>query len=139
MLLRRKSEAEDVLLERMVETEELYDVLSEARDTAETLEEQRRRRVPQLRQQEQAFTAELEEINRTRSGLLPQFPPQVLSTYETLLNSRGGQAVSKVELSRGRDICGACRVAIPRADAQRLRSVDALVQCNNCRRILFLE
>ena len=139
MLSRQKSEAEDVLLEHMVATEELYDELVAARETASTLEERRRQRVPQLQQQERTLVAELDSLNRRRSELAPQFPPQALSTYETLLASRGGQAVSKVEQSRGRDICGACRVALPRADTQRVRSGDALVQCNNCRRILFLE
>ena len=139
MLLRQRSEAEDVLLEHMVTTEELHDALAEARTASQTLEERRRIRVPQLRQQERTLTAELETINRRRSELLPQFPPQILSTYETLLGSRGGHAVSKVDQSRGRDVCEACRVAIPRADTQRVRSNDTLVQCNNCRRILYME
>ena len=139
MLLRQRSEAEDVLLEHMVATEELHDALAEARAASQTLEERRRSRVPQLQQQEQTLTAEIETVNRRRSELLSLFPPQILSTYETLLGSRGGHAVSKVGQSRGRDICEACRVAIPRADTQRVRSRDALVQCNNCRRILYLE
>lgn len=139
MLRRQKSEAEDELLDHMVATEELQHQLAEAREAAETIDERRRHRVPQLRQQEQTLTEELETINRRRSELLPRFSPQVLSTYETLLNSRGGHAVSKVDQSRGRDVCGACRVALPRADAQRIRSSDATVQCNNCRRILYME
>ena len=139
ILRRQKSDAEDVLLEHMLATEELQHRLAEAREATETLEERRRHRVPQLRQQDQNLTEELETINRRRSELLPRFSPQILSTYETLLNSRGGYAVSKVDQLRGRDICGACRVALPRADAQRVRSSDALVQCNNCRRILYLE
>ena len=139
MLRRQKSEAEDVLLEHMVSTEELQHQLAEAREAAETIEEQRKHRVPQLHQQEQTLTEELEAIERRRSELLPRFSPQVLSTYETLLNSRGGHAVSKVDQIRGSDVCGACRIALPRADAQRVRSSEALVQCNNCRRILYME
>lgn len=139
MLLRQKSEAEDVLLEHMVAVEELQENLNSARSAAADIEERRRQRVPVLRAQERSLSEELETLQRQRAALLPQFPPQVLSLYQTLLTSRDGQAVSKVELARGREICGACRVALPRSDIQRLRTNDSLVQCNNCRRILFVE
>ena len=139
MLRRQISEAEDILLERMLATEELQDALDSARGTASTLEEHRQRRVPELRQQEQTLSDELQSMQLRRAELLPQFPPQMLSTYETLLETRAGHAISKVEQARGMDICGACRVALPRSDSQRVRSGADLVQCNNCRRILYLE
>ena len=139
ILLRQKAEAEDVLLEHMVATEELQDAVAGARESATTLEEGRRQRLPILHEQEQNLSAELEELERRRSILVPQFSPQMLSTYEALLASRGGHAVSKVESVRGRDICGACRVALPISDTQRVRSAESLVQCNNCRRILYME
>ena len=139
MLRRQMTEAEDVLLERMVETEELEEALISARTALEAIEERRRERLPRLRRQEHTLSAEIETLERQRSEMLPQFPPQILSIYETLLASRDGHAVSKVELARGREICGVCRVALPTSDAQRLRSVETFVQCNNCRRILYME
>ena len=139
MLRRQRGEAEDVLLEHMVATEELQEALTGAREAVSTLEEERRQRLPILHEQEQTLSVELEELERRRSALVPQFSPQILSTYETLLASRGGHAVSRVESVRGRDICGACRVALPRSDTQRLRIGESLVQCNNCRRILYME
>ncbi len=139
MLRRQKGESEDVLLEHMVATEELQEALTGAREAVSTLEEERRQRLPILHEQEQTLSVELEELERRRSALVPQFSPQILSTYETLLASRGGHAVSRVESVRGRDICGACRVALPRSDTQRLRIGESLVQCNNCRRILYME
>lgn len=139
MLRRQKGESEDVLLEHMVAAEELQEALTGAREAVSTLEEERRQRLPILHEQEQTLSVELEELERRRSALVPQFSPQILSTYETLLASRGGHAVSRVESVRGRDICGACRVALPRSDTQRLRIGESLVQCNNCRRILYME
>lgn len=139
MLSRQKSEAEDLLLERMVATEELQEALASTQETLAALEEQRSLRIPELRRQGRALTDELQDLNRRRDEMLPQFPPQTLSTYETLLASRDGQAVSRVEAGRGRDVCEACRVALPRSDTQRLRTGESLVQCNNCRRILYME
>ena len=139
ILLRQKSEAEDTLLEHMITVEELQESLAGARNAVAAIEEHLRQRVPALRTQERSLSEELEALQRQRAALLPQFSPQMLSTYETLLSSRDGYAVSKVELTRGREICEACRVALPRSDIQRLRTDDSLVQCNNCRRILFVE
>ena len=139
MLSRQKSEAEDVLLERMVATEELQEALASTQETLATLEEQRGLRVPELRHRGRTLSADLQDLDRRREEMLPQFPPQVLSTYETLRASRDGQAVSRVEGGRGRDVCEACRVALPRSDTQRLRTGESLVQCNNCRRILYME
>ncbi len=137
MLRRQTAEAEDVLLERMVEAEELQEALESARQTANELNMRRQERVPQLRQQEEALTSELHALNGRRAEMLPQISAQTLSTYEALLVSRGGHAVSKVEPGRG--VCEACRIALPRSDMRRVRSADAVVQCNNCRRILYLE
>ena len=139
MLSRQKSEAEDLLLERMVDAEETQEALASAQETLAALEEQRSLRVPELRRQGRAISDEIQDLNRRRDEMLPQFPPQVLSTYETLLASRDGQAVSRVEAGRGRDVCETCRVALPRSDTQRLRTGESLVQCNNCRRILYME
>ena len=139
MLSRQKSEAEDILLERMVATEELEEALASTQEALATIEERRSLRVPELRSRGRALSDELQGLNQRRDEMLPQFPPQMLSTYETLRASRDGQAVSKVIASRGRDVCEACRVALPRSDIQRLRTGESLVQCNNCRRILYME
>ncbi len=139
MLSRQKSEAEDILLERMVATEELEEALASTQEALATIEERRSLRVPELRSQGRALSDELQALNLRREDMLPQFPPHMLSTYETLRASRDGQAVSKVIASRGRDVCEACRVALPRSDIQRLRTGESLVQCNNCRRILYME
>ena len=139
MLSRQKSEAEDILLERMVATEELQEALASTQEALAAIEERRSLRVPELRSQGRALSDELQGLNLRRDEMLPQFPPQMLSTYETLRASRDGQAVSKVIASRGRDVCEACRVALPRSDIQRLRTGESLVQCNNCRRILYME
>jgi len=139
MLSRQKSEAEDILLERMVATEELQEALASTQETLAAIEERRSLRVPELRSQGRALNDELQGLNLRRDEMLPQFSPQMLSTYETLRASRDGQAVSKVIAGRGRDVCEACRVALPRSDIQRLRTGESLVQCNNCRRILYME
>ena len=133
----RISEAEDTLLEHMMGTEELQDALEDAQQTFAALQERRRDLLPQLQRREQTLAAELDALDLERVDLLPPIPPRMLAIYESLLNTRGGHAVSKVDAGRG--ICGACRIALPRSDMQRVRNAEGIVQCNNCRRILYLE
>ena len=136
-LQNRISAAEDTLLEHMIATEELQNALEDAQQTFAALQERRRELLPQLQRREQALAAELDALDLARVDLLPPIPPRTLAIYESLLNTRGGHAVSKVDAGRG--ICGACRIALPRSDMQRVRNSEDVVQCNNCRRILYLE
>lgn len=136
-LQNRISAAEDTLLEHMIATEELQDALEDAQRTFAALQERRRELLPQLQRQEQTLAAELDALDLERDDLLPPIPPRTLALYESLLDTRGGHAVSKVDAGRG--ICGACRIALPRSDMQRVRNSEGIVQCNNCRRILYLE
>lgn len=131
------SDAEDTLLERMIATEELQEELEAARQAVDALEAAREEALPRLRAQEESLSRELEALDAQRGEMLPLIPPRTLALYESLLSSRGGHAVSRVDAGRG--MCQACRIALPQSDMRRVRSGEGVVQCNNCRRILYLE
>lgn len=132
------SEAEDELLEHMLATEELEETLGVMRERFASLSANREKELTLLRERERALVSELESLGIEREEMLPEIQPQTLALYESLLSTRGGHAVSTVDAGRG-GICEACRVALPRSDVQRLRNADAVVQCNNCRRILYSQ
>lgn len=131
------SEAEDTLLERMIATEELQEGLEAARQAVAELEAAREEALPRLRAQEEALSGELAALDARREELLPLIPQATLVLYESLMSSRGGHAVSRVDAGRG--MCQACRIALPQSDMRRVRNDEGVVQCNNCRRILYLE
>lgn len=133
----RLSAAEDALLERMVAAEEAQDALESVEGALQELEARREAQLPQLRERESALSGELAALNQSRAEIIPSVAPRTLATYETLMASRGGQAVSVAD--EVRSVCGACRVAFPRSDLRRIKETDAVVQCDNCRRILYLE
>lgn len=60
-------------------------------------------------------------------------PPDVLSTYEKLLDAREGMALAALE---GR-VCQGCFMEVPANLTVRLQRGRELVQCSNCQRILF--
>ena len=57
------------------------------------------------------------------------------SLYEKLKKNKSGQAVSKLE---GR-LCGVCRVELPVKELQDAKAGVRLVQCNSCRRIIYVS
>ncbi len=133
----RISESEDTLLERMIAAEELQEELEAARREVSELEAAREEALPGLRAREEALFGELAALDTRRLEMIPTIPPRMLALYESLLSSRGGHAVSRVDAGRG--MCQACRIALPQSDMRRVRNDEGVVQCNNCRRILYLE
>ena len=127
-------EEEDKLLEQMVEVE---DVQSSHRDAAESLsklEAERPSLEAKLRGSEESLTRELGELGRSRDGIVPTIPSDALSRYESLLKSKNGQAVAKVE----RGACQGCRLALTTMELQRARNARGLVRCSSCQRILYV-
>jgi uncharacterized protein len=60
--------------------------------------------------------------------------PRSLLTYEDVRRKRGGNAVAKIQGG----VCGGCRITLPDNLRRRAFSVDLLVQCPNCERILYI-
>lgn len=79
------------------------------------------------------LNAEQEQLEVQRSQMADSVDQAELRKYETLRKSKGGQAVAKVE----RDLCQACRMALPTQHLQRVRSGRQTVLCSSCGRMLF--
>lgn len=127
---------QDRLLELMVQIDELNATQEKGDEELRCVESEREVSLGELRGEERRLTAEIDALRKDRDATLPEFPARVLSVYETLLKSRGGQAVAKVETARG--MCQACRISLPVSVLQQARSSKEIVQCNSCRRILYV-
>ena len=130
----QRSVEEDRLLELMVEVEDLQSQRSRAEERLATLEARGVAERPGLLIEEQRLAGELEVLHRDRASLTPEIPQSSLAVYDALIKTRGGHAVAKVE----RGLCQGCRIALPTTDLQRARASLSLVQCNSCRRILYV-
>ena len=136
MLERQLGEEEDRLLELMVEVEELQSERNNYQGRLDQLEAQWVVQSADLSKEQERLEAELRGKQETRQGLTLGISPPVLALYESLLKTRDGYAVAKVDRNRG--LCEACRVRLPASELQQVRSSDGTVQCNNCRRILYM-
>ena len=129
----RKKEAEDQLLETMIDLDELEPVLAEARETSARLEEERPGLESAWRDEEQEAASMIEGLLASREGLLPSMPANLLPLYESLRRSKSGRAMALVE----RGTCQGCRLSLTTQETQRARSGQQVVQCNSCGRILY--
>ena len=86
--------------------------------------------------EEKNLSSQIKEFVSKRSSLASLVTIGTMNLYETLRQSRGGIGIAEVDRARG--ICQACRIMIPVNDLQKVRSSVGIVQCNSCRRILYV-
>ena len=135
LLQEQRGAEEDRMLDVMVEIEELQSSRDATQDLLGRLETDREAEYADLLQRQDALVVSIDELRRGRQRITPEIPVAMLSVYESLLKTRGGHAVAKVE----RGLCQGCRLALPTMENQRAKSSQGIVQCSSCRRILYAE
>ena len=133
-LQQQRSDEEDALLEAMVLSEDLETEHAASGERVAALETARANERPVLLEREGQIENELAELRGEREETAPQLPPATLSVYESLLKSKNGHAVARVE----RAVCQACRMTLPTMEVQRARTSERLETCSNCGRILYV-
>ena len=133
-LLQQKSEEEDGLLEALVQSEELEEELSAAGERIVALESSRAAERPGLMELEQRLDDQLARLRQARDDALPLLPPATLSTYESLLRSKNGHAVARVE----RSVCQGCQITLPTMEVQRAKLSSGVALCSNCGRMIYV-
>ena len=125
--------AEDQVLERMIEADDLAAAIKRAE--AELVAEQKK--VDAARK---AMTAESSELKATlervaaeRAEVVRSLTPQVLSQFELVSSRRNGIAVAEA-----RDgICTICHVRMRPQVFNTVRRNEELLQCDSCNRFLY--
>lgn len=77
---------------------------------------------------------ELRELKARREGLVAELDAGLLAQYDSIAEKTGSTAVAAVKFGS----CTGCKTSIPSTYAPRLKAMDQLVRCENCRRILYL-
>jgi predicted nucleic acid-binding Zn-ribbon protein len=125
--------AEDKVLERMLEADDLTAVVkkAEAELASETKKVDADRKAMAAEFAE--LKASVERIQGERAGVVGSLSPQVLSTFERVAGRRNGIAVAEA-----RDgICTICHVRLRPQVFNTVRRNEEIVQCDSCNRILY--
>jgi predicted nucleic acid-binding Zn-ribbon protein len=87
---------------------------------------------PALREELQAWLAELAEVEAERDSVWEQVPAAAQAAYRRM---RMNPPVAKVV----NNACSACRVTVTSSGMQILRKGDEIVHCEHCSRILVRD
>ncbi|MBM3948522.1 MAG: hypothetical protein FJ312_04635 [SAR202 cluster bacterium] len=132
--LGQQQENDNRLLEVMVAIEEAQANKGKLTEELVRLQTEREASIVDLKAEEEELAREAAELTQERAEKSEDIPPVEMARYESLRKSRGGQAIAKVVGG----VCQGCRVALPSGELQRVKSGQGTVQCNSCRRLLFV-
>ena len=134
MLKRKKAQAEDSLLEVMVEREQADATLAGL--GAEL--EQSQALARDLARQVDALLAEIDDRLTAhagaRSAMAAELPDDLVALYESIRDSKGGVGAAALE----RGTCLGCHTSLPSREVERLKAAGGLQRCDHCRRILVV-
>ncbi|MGB0776273.1 MAG: zinc ribbon domain-containing protein, partial [Akkermansiaceae bacterium] len=88
--------------------------------------------IAQLAQRKDEDEARLAEVQQERATLCSDIDEDLLSLYDRLFSSKGGDAV--VSADKGQ--CGGCHMKLVAATKIKVKAAKEVAQCENCGRIL---
>jgi hypothetical protein len=124
---------EDRQLDFMIELEQAELERDLTEQTLRQLQSNQEITNSQLIAQQSQSNTELNRLQTERQMLLPEIPPETLDLYERLRVQRRGIAV--VQISD--QACTACGAVLTPALVQSAQSLNQIVRCPSCGRILY--
>ena len=125
----RFADEEAAELQLMEEADAAEAALREAQDELERARQASSAEDPGLREQLREWRSELAEVETEKDGVWEQVPPGDRAAFSRV---RVRPAVARVANNQ----CSACHVTVTTSGLQILRKGNALVNCENCSRIL---
>jgi len=130
----RRGGMEDRLLELMSDAEQQQGAYNSAKQHAENIEKEWLENNGHLVEDRDRLNAEAVDLAARREKTASQIDEPSLKIYERLRESKGGEAVSRVE----QGMCKGCRINLPTHTLQKVRGSQHIVYCTNCNRILYI-
>ena len=133
----RKADVEKWEDEELALLDAVDDARKGMREDHERIEKQRsalQELTEQVEQQQRKYDQELAELGRKQKALRGTVDGDVLSAYERIAGSRGGQGLAEV---RGR-VCQGCFTTITKQKENELMRDEEVLYCTSCGRLLML-
>jgi predicted nucleic acid-binding Zn-ribbon protein len=124
---------EDRTLELMLESEPLDQNVKRAEEQLKKEREAVEREKAGARERTAADQKQLDALMDERAALVAELKPDICAIYEKVRKRANNLAVA--DATNGR--CSACHLELRLQFFQEIRKGDRLMQCENCRRILF--
>jgi predicted nucleic acid-binding Zn-ribbon protein len=129
----KRSDRETVILEYFEREETL--VVASKQAEQRIAEEERKLKAGEgdLEKEGASLDQSMHSIRVDRDAVRPKVPATVLARYDRLAGTRDGVAVAEIR----KGACGACFKGLTPQAAQEARRMDAVMQCEQCGRILI--
>ena len=137
--------SEELGLGALERQEEARRAAEEKRQAFRELDERYARELERWESEKPSVAAEVASLEERTKALRAQVPRPQLMLFERLLARRTGAALAAVRLletpGRGPQVwhCGACNYRVRPQAVVEIRNRGTLVQCDSCKRILYLE
>lgn len=133
-LAKRQAELEDVELEVMQRLEDAQRAMSELVAKRNESESVRSELETAIAAAESTLDADGAQLRAERDQIAAEIPGELLALYDKLRADQGG--IGAAPLHRGQ--CMGCRITVNPTELSRIRdaAADAVIRCEECRRIL---
>lgn len=138
-------ESEEGGLEALERQDEAKRIAEEKREAFSELDQRYAAELARWEEEKPEVAAEVETLEQRAAALRDQVPRPHLVLFERLLERSGGKALAPVRLletpGRGPQVwhCGACNYRVRPQAVVEIRNHGTLVQCDSCKRILYVE
>lgn len=126
---------EDEILDIMDKGETMQSDIRVKSEEVSRLEKEWQEQQTRFLSERAELVSTLASLTDKRHQLQSQIDPTSLELYEMLRTTKQGRAVAKVE----QGMCQGCRITLSMTELQKARLGQALVQCSNCKRILYVS
>lgn len=131
-----KSILEDKILEVMTQTEATLQQLNEEKARLAGDEQKFQEQKKAIEEESAGIQKKVDELKQGRVKLISEVDPNLCGHYEKILERKQGSAI--VPVLKGNK-CGGCYMNLTQQKVNEIRAYKALVQCENCVRIIYLE
>lgn len=133
-LAKRQGDLEDVVLEVMERRESAQERAAELADRVEAVEAKSGDATARRDAAVRDIDAEVATVRKEREVVAGSVPADLLKLYEKIREQQGGVGAAKLYQRR----CEGCRLELNITELNEVRAAagDAVVRCENCRRIL---
>lgn len=121
-------------LELMEKADELRAAQGKAKAALDLTQGMVDEEIEQLEQKARECTAQRDEVAAERVTLVANIDEDLLSLYDRLMKSKGGDAVVSADKSQ----CSGCHMKVVPATMIKVQAEKEIAQCENCGRILYL-
>ena len=131
---RMNSELEEKLIEEMENIEQIEASITEKEQTLSSKEEEYKGKIEEIKEKLAEIEMEYEPKKAEKETIAAKISPEILPVYEQIKKKNG----TVLALAKN-EICTSCYMNIPAQLFNEVLTLSRIIQCPNCKRILYTE